>query len=148
MRHEPSIFRRNKCFKDDTQTGQHTKVLCTFTYSLFISFLHFAKCQHGYTLLFPCPHSICTHPSVCALMPVCRQNNVHSAISTCLSNSTKENCNKRSTKSSMRRRTKGSYFARITCFLQMGGPKKRHEVNFLEVQFIKALDAFPLENSV
>lgn len=130
------------------------EMLCTFQYFLFIFFLHSAECSHGQTLLFPCPRSICTQPfptanSVCARTSVSRQNDIHTAISSCLSNSIKETKNKQSTKSSLRRRAQGSHFARITWFLQMGGPKQRHEVKFLEVEFIKVfLDAFPLESNM
>ena len=129
------------------------EMLCTFTYSLFTFFLYFAECQHGQILLFPCLYSICTHPfptanSVCALTSVSRQNDVHTAISSCLSNSTKEINKAQSTKSFLRRRAQGSHFARITWFLQMGWLEQRHEINFLEVRFIKVLmNVFPLETN-
>lgn len=64
-------------------------MLHTFTYSLFISFLHLAEYQYGQTLFLPYTYSMCIHPfptanSVCALTPVYRQNDIHAAISLCL----------------------------------------------------------------
>lgn len=66
------------------------------------------ECQHGQTSLFQHPCCICAYPfattnPVCALMPVCRQNNIPTAFSSYLSKFTKEDSNKQSTKSSLRR---------------------------------------------
>lgn len=95
----------------------------------------------GQTHLFPCPHSICTHPfpkanSVCALMPTCTQSNIHIGISSCLSNSSEEKTNKQSTKTDLRSRHR---VHTLSYLIITDGRTKRHEAGFLEVDFIMIL---------
>lgn len=67
-------------------------------------------------------------------MPVCRKKCIPTVFSSSLSKITKEDSDKQSTKSSLRRRAQIPHFARIIWYLEMGGPKRRPEVYFLEVK--------------